>query len=398
MQKLIYLDSNDFSDLSAPASSLRADDAIILAALRKTQTDNSARILLSPPLLSEAVHATMANKQDSMHRASLMRELCGSNILRYPTDICAMEIDRALSNEQTNLTLDDILSSGDEWFGCKFDLNSLSDSRRDTQRKIDERLAKMPRAQRRKLKSQLDLSKASSKATFRQLIKDGNSTSSTSDDPLMGLIDQDLFIGWFLREKSDDEVRHHLRRLLSDPYVIFGHVVDRTGHREQLYAIARAGGDKMSAGLETVGQNLVRLFELSIQAGIAINARELSKTVVSEAFLRRLVAGFSNQSLDQLSDSEIQRVVDRCPAVATLVHALREYFHAIVQSNLTRFKAGNRQPTTSKKSDFGDLMHAFYAPYVDIFRCDARFGAHLKSYKPIRTKIAARRGEILDML
>jgi hypothetical protein len=133
MQKLIYLDSNDFSDLSAPASSLRTDDAIILAALRKSQADSSARILLSPPLLSEAVHATMANKQDSMRRASLMRELCGSNILRYPTDICAMEIDRALSNEQSNLALDDILSSEDEWFGCKFDMNSLK--RRDTKKK-----------------------------------------------------------------------------------------------------------------------------------------------------------------------------------------------------------------------------------------------------------------------
>jgi hypothetical protein len=74
MQKLIYLDSNDFSDLSAPATTMRAEDAAILAALRKTQAENSALILLSPPLLSEAVHATMANKQDSMRRASLMRE------------------------------------------------------------------------------------------------------------------------------------------------------------------------------------------------------------------------------------------------------------------------------------------------------------------------------------
>ncbi len=396
MQKLIYLDSNDFSDLSAPASSLRTDDAIILAALRKTQAANSAQILLSPPLLSEAVHATMANKQDSMRRASLMRELCGSNILRYPTDICAMEIDRALSDEHTNLALDDILSSDDEWFGCKFDMNSLK--RRDTQKEIDERLEQFPRAQRRKLRSQLDLSKASSKLIFRQLMKEGRSNTASSDDPLMGLIDQDLLVEWLLKEKSDEDIWQHLRQLFSDPYVIFGHVVDRTGHREQLYAITRSGGEKMSSNLEAVGQNLVRLFELSVQAGITMNARELAKTIVSDTFLQRLVAGLSKQPVDHLSDIEIECLVSRCPAVATLVHVIREYFYTVVQSNLMRFEAGNRQPTIPKKSDFGDLMHLFYAPYVDIFRCDARFGAHLKSHKPIRTKIAARRGEILGML
>jgi hypothetical protein len=98
MEKLIYLDSNDFSDLSAALNTIRANDAAILAALRKLWQKFTARILLSPPLLSEPVHATMANKQDSMRRASLMRELCGSNILRYPTDICAMEIDHALAH------------------------------------------------------------------------------------------------------------------------------------------------------------------------------------------------------------------------------------------------------------------------------------------------------------
>lgn len=143
---------------------------------------------------------------------------------------------------------------------------------------------------------------------------------------------------------------------------------------------------------------MVKLFEISVQAGITINARELAQTLISTAFVRRLSAGLSNQPLDQLSDSEIERLVSRCPAVATLLHVIREYFHTLVQSNLMRFEAGNRQPMTPKKSDFGDLMHLFYAPYVDIFRCDARFGAHLKSYKPIRSKIAARRGEILDML
>ncbi|MEI9923436.1 MAG: hypothetical protein WDN50_07850 [Bradyrhizobium sp.] len=398
MQKLIYLDSNDFSDLSAPAAALGADDAAILAALRKAQADNSARILMSPPLLSEAVHATMANKQDSMRRASLMRELCGTNILRLPTDICSMEIDRALSNDRTDLTLKDILSSEDEWFGCKFDANSLSESRRNAQQTIDQGLDRLPRAQRRKFKSQLDLSKASSKPIFRQLIKDGRSTPTIESDPLLSLINQDLFVDWFLREKSDEDIRQHLRRLMSDPYVLFGHFVDRTGHREQLYALTRTAGEKLSTDLESVGQNLMNLFEISTEAHSTIDTRKLAKQFVSKEFVRRLLTGFSSRSLDSLSESEIDSLFCLCPAIATMTHVILEYVHTLVQSNLSRFQTGNRQPTTPKKSDFGDLMHLLYAPYMDIFRCDARFGAHLKSHKPIRTKIAARRTEILAML
>ena len=94
----------------------------------------------------------------------------------------------------------------------------------------------------------------------------------------------------------------------------------------------------------------------------------------------------------------IDRLVSRCPAVATLIHVLHEYFHNLVQSNLMRFRAGNLQPSSPKKSDSGDLMHLLYAPYMTIFRCDARFGEHLKSHIPVRSKIAARRADILPLL
>jgi hypothetical protein len=274
----------------------------------------------------------------------------------------------------------------------------LKESRKNAEKEVDQLLDKLPRSQRRKLKSQLDLSKASSRPIFRQLIKEGGSNPQSASDPLLGLIDQDLFIDWFLREKTDEDAQRHLRSLMSDPYVLFGHVVDRTGHREQLYAIARSGGEKLSTSLEAVGQNLVDLFELSAQAGLPIDSRKLAQTFVSDEFIRRLLTGFSNRSLDSLSDPEIERLLSHCPAIATMVHAIREYVHTLVQSNFTRFQASNRQPITPKKSDFGDLMHLLYAPYMDIFRCDARFGSHLKSYKPIRAKIAARRAEILGML
>jgi hypothetical protein len=253
----------------------------------------------------------MANKEQSLRRASLMRELCGNDTLRYPTDICAMEIERALSNDQTNLTLKDIFSSKDEWFGIQFDTNSLKEQRKNAEKEINASLEKLPRAQRRKFKSQLDLSKASSKPIYRRLIKDGHAAPSTTHDPLLRLIDPDLFVDWFLREKSDEDVQEHIRRLLTDPYVLFGHVVDRTGHREQLYNIARGAGEKLATSLETVGQSLVKLFELSNQAGIAIKPRELAETLVSEQMIKSILVSLSSRPLDGLNASEIKGLGQR---------------------------------------------------------------------------------------
>jgi hypothetical protein len=108
MPKSIYLDSSDFSDLSSPEDRLRAEDETVLTALRTAHKNGTALFLLSPPLLSEAVHATEANKKDSVRRAALMRELCGTNTLRYPTQISKMELTRALSGESNvRLTLND---------------------------------------------------------------------------------------------------------------------------------------------------------------------------------------------------------------------------------------------------------------------------------------------------
>jgi hypothetical protein len=248
MQISIYLDSNDFSDLSLPEDRLRPEDAIILAALRKAK-NVGAKILLSPPLLSEAVHATEASKEYALRRAGLMRELCDTNFLQYPTDVCKLELARALSGASSSqLELSDILSGKDTWFGTLYNLQSLHETRKNAQKQIDERLDQLPRAQRRKLKSQLSLFKPSARPLLRKLMKDGVSATSKAEFPL-NLIDQNQYVDWLLGGKTDFDLHKQLRELLSDPYILFGHVIDGLGHRDQLYGIVRNGGMNLSTSL-----------------------------------------------------------------------------------------------------------------------------------------------------
>ena len=191
MRKSIYLDSNDFSDLSRPDDQLRPEDVVVLAALRSARDNGTARILLSPPLLSEAVHASETSKEFALRRASLMRELCDRNFLRYPTDVCKLEFDQALSNTSVvKLSLDEIVSGDGQWFGNDLDLQSLREIRLKTQQGLHERIdqQQLPRAERRKLKSQLNLSKPASRRLLRQLLGNGSSNEPQNDFPL-NLID-----------------------------------------------------------------------------------------------------------------------------------------------------------------------------------------------------------------
>lgn len=398
MKKSIYLDSNDFSDLSKPEEELRGDDKAVLHALRNSIEHGAARVLLSPPLLSEAVHATETSKEYALRRAKLMRELCEKNFLPYPTDILRKEFALVTSNSPSKLALDDFISSEGEWFGTPYTLQSLKETRQKARQKLDERLKHLPRAERRKLKSQLDPLKASSRPLLRRLIKEGQQSNSGPAEYPLSLLDQNLYLDWLLGDTTDAAMQKHMHDILCDPYFLFDYIVDETGHRDQLYNLVRNGGTNLSDSLERFGQQIIRLGELSIQMGRQLKARDLTDELVSSSFIRTMVASIPEAEIDQLGDPELLATTDQCPSASTTVHVLREYVNVLVQSNLTRAQRGDASATKPKRSDFGDLMHVFYAPYVDIFRCDARFGEHLRKNNSTQGRIASQRKDILHML
>jgi hypothetical protein len=398
MAKSIYLDSSDFSDLSLPEARLRPEDKNVLSALRTARQGNTTIFILSPPLLSEAVHATEANKIDATRRANLMRELCGKNTVRYPTDICTLELNRALDGHaEPKLTLAEILSGPDEWFGMKLDIPSTKKIQADFNEKKEARLKELPRRERRRLASQFDLSKPSGKQIFRQTIKDAKWTSKSYGFPL-NLIDEDRFIAWVLGTESEAKIRSYLYGLLSDPYFLFAHAVDETGHRQELYSIVRKGAESLSTNFKKMGQSILELNHLAKSMGAKLETKQLNEAVMSAPHKRSLVEAFSSKKVDNLSDKQIDAIINKCPSVGVLVHAWRAYVWTLIRSNLDRAKQGATTPKAPTKSDFGDFVHIIYSPYVDLFRCDSRFAEHLKGFSPTNGKIVGRRPELIKLL
>jgi hypothetical protein len=141
--KTVYLDSNDFSDLSAAQDKLRDVDRAVLALLREAKTAGRARFFISPVHISEAVHASETYRDAAVRRAELMRELGAENFLKFPIEICTQELTRALANANPiKSTLAQITSRPDEWFGISDALKGISKLRDETNETIRKELRK----------------------------------------------------------------------------------------------------------------------------------------------------------------------------------------------------------------------------------------------------------------
>src|ERR1700733_5874467 len=179
--KFIYLDSNDFSDLSEPESRLKEADKAILEALRKARSTGQATFFISPIHISEAVHASETHKEDAVRRAKLMQELGEGNLLRLPVDICKMELARAIAGEkQVRCSLEEIASKPNEWFGIPIPTGGLSDRRKEIDDAIENALRGLSRNDRRRRRSELNLKKKSSHVAIRGLVKEGLRNSPPS--------------------------------------------------------------------------------------------------------------------------------------------------------------------------------------------------------------------------
>jgi hypothetical protein len=115
-------------------------------------------------------------------------------------------------------------------------------------------------------------------------------------------------------------------------------------------------------------------------------------------FLRKYIVTYADVSADHIDDADVRGIIESCPSLFAFIETSKAYFLSSATAHIMRIRSGKMSVKDISPSDFGDLMHCFYAPYFDVYRCDARFGAHLKKHKPVRVQVADRIGDILRML
>jgi hypothetical protein len=124
----------------------------------------------------------------------------------------------------------------------------------------------------------------------------------------------------------------------------------------------------------------------------------INNLCIQPSFFRGTISAYANVSSAHIDDDNLAKIITSCPSLHSQIEASKSYLLLRAYSFISRLRSGQTSPKPAQPSDFGDLMHAFYAPYFDVFRCDARFGAILKGHKPIRAQIADRISDLPRML
>ncbi len=393
--KVVYLDSSDFSDLSKEHLSDR--ELAELAGLRAHHRDGAASFSLSAIHLSEAVHADRQYKEAACQRGRLMSELCDRRTLRIPNEVFSLELRKVTSGAQSGrLSADELYSAPTQWFG--FDLeNDLRRWRTQAEKHVEEAIAPLPRRERRKLKSDLRFSKRAGQDRWRQLV--GSMPKGTPTEFPLNLLGQDFVLECICGLRSKEELDARLMQILSDPATMIEQVLDATDERHTIYGTLRTQGEEIRSSIESRLQDfftgLSRVVDFANDNTISkVFKRSLPRTEI----YRGVIEGYGNFSTSGFSDDQVERLALACPALSVFANLYLAYAFALFDSNRQRLKRGSTLISAGKQSDFGDLLHAAYAPYVDIFRCDAGFGALLKQDASVRAKIADRRSDISKML
>lgn len=398
MPKLVYLDSNDFSDLSHSEAELTDDNKRTLDALREAKHRGNVEFYYSAIHISEAIHAAIKYKPAAVARAKLIQELCGTNLLRYPTDLFRLELDKAFATQgEAKLSCRELFSQEGEWFGFTIDAIDVKKSRREIKDELQKAIAHYPRRDRKRITSQLDFSKAGSRTAWKELYEYAGSTP-TSEFPF-NLLSRDISFGWLMGDVSEQEIRNRLVAIVSDPFVLFTQLIDRTKERETLYRLLRKEGEewteKMKVRMQAILPQLAYFLSLNMIEDVT---KKIEEALSSDDIYKSVIQTYSSNSHEMEDAGEASQIVSRCPALSLFINVFKFYFRSLVEANIARLKTGRSAASAGKPSDFGDFMHLIYAPYFDIFRCDARFGALLKQNQSIRDRILDRRTQLIGML
>jgi hypothetical protein len=181
-------------------------------------------------------------------------------------------------------------------------------------------------------------------------------------------------------------------------YLLFNYFIDELGHREALYRIVRDQGEKWVNLVQDTTSQAIPLMRLAKDGNETLDLKRLVAQITGEAFWRKVVGSFAELDLSNYCEADILKAKDKSPSTSIFTYVLIESLLLKLQSTASRVSSGNFNAPPANRSDYADFMHAIYAPYFDVFRCDGRIGEVLKRTPIANNRTAARRSDLLSML
>jgi len=361
----VYLDSNDYSVMSDPR---RAGDVAVQDALRYLREETRSgtiEVRFSIIHITEACHRDDVSKPLAVARAKLIGELSGPKVMRHLWDIVADEVTAA-----RHAGIEGVEASDDSgrWFpripnlggdirqavesGIQEGADSVAlnrKARRAAQRLIGTRERPGPtrksafddRAKMAVLCARYGMSERFVAERLSSRLTDGR----TTDAQLAKLVESEMF----------------------EPVRFVGHYLDRHERDRSVRDSVRSLGERMIDGV----QNLRGMLDQLRQSTGATETRPFEE---ARAGIRSALGGFRRSMIE--AAARAAGVSDASAALAWLDEAPRERFLGLealaiaTEEWLLGVAGGARHPRAPTPSDAGDLLHAFYLPYVDVWRGD----------------------------
>lgn len=377
---LIYLDSCDYSALSKPQlSKLEAQQ---LASLRALKLSGKAIFVFSGAHISEMSPLAPQYATTAAERTGLMVELCGRNTLVSFDKLMKAELSRLVTRSPLPV---DVFDKNGEWFP---DMGSLINpiDELDAAEKLRQEMEKhiLNRKARRMLKAtttykngrlRSDVEKRFGQADYSDLI----------DKIPMRPRDFRVLKNYVLGRASREDANKAFLESLRDP----NYMVQWFIHNHQ----------KLGAIVEWVRRPAQQLLA-SCEASIS----KLQKLLASlpECERTSAIKGVSGKSWKKLKQQGVLDIInhllsqtfpgapacdnakdieDYCPGIHVCINA---FYNSLQNSFLEHSRV-------IKASDFVDIIHAIYTPYVSYFRADRYMCGVVQPLIPKRfgTKVVA---------
>jgi len=292
-----------------------------------------------------------------------MEELCGDRVFRFFGDVFNLERE-ALRSEADPASL--VISDEGEWFppvepDDSFSLDALI-------RRHQETFPALPAAHLR------ELIKNPEAAAF---VKAGMS----QELPLANFYGSNLLDRFLSDGISGNQLARELMKEFAKPSIFIKHYLEGNPKAQKVFNVLPRLEQNLHGKLVQAQESIkphvkfVLGLEQEVVKAVRRYVKNLSLVDSSASYL-----GVDELPTHLQQSLEHNRFVKEIPALSTHFNLLTAYLRDLIYPSPVLPEI--------KESDAGDILHATYLPYVDIYRTDGRFGALLNGIpKPSTVKV-----------
>lgn len=364
---ILYLDSSAYSNLAT--ADQQGNEALTdqVERLNELISRGVLEIRYSGVTILECAHTSLDHVEYGVARAQAIENLCRSRTISWPYELWRRELDQ-LSDNKPQLERTQVIRDHNIWMP-KFHL-----SRRELvsglEEKAREEFSELPRNQRRLMLRRLFKRDRLSQEFLDRLSSGGIGITEQMlrEFPLLsGVPADELFSDFLLGKTSEDEFTREFAATFLQPENFVRYFYDR--YRSEPDAaddILRQQGEKFVQFAKMARAEMEKVRQVYIDNDIPESSfRQKLKTHRPEFhdWRRNVISALNSknlspEALEDLADSEFGSF----PSLDMYVETTCRFIAEKIKD----------QKSKLSPSDNADLLHAQYAPYVDIIHVDKR--------------------------